>query len=238
MAPATERTAVIVAHGSPSDPAPQERAMRALAGQVAGLLPGWRIHGCTLAAPGRFEAVLEGLDRPMIYPFFMASGWFTETCLVGRIGSRPAQVLAPFGLEQKLLDLAADSLRDGLAVQGWKARDTTLLIAAHGSAKHPKTAQSALRATEILGRSLGFRDSVPGFIEQRPLLQDRARDLGQAICLCFFALSAGHVQTDVPRALASAGYSGPVLPPFISSAAVPALVAESLARHGEQRFAA
>jgi sirohydrochlorin ferrochelatase len=238
MVPVTSKTAVIVAHGSPSDPAPHERAVQGLAEMVESLLPGWQIRGCTLAAPGRFEAVLEGLDAPMIYPFFMASGWFTETYLVGRIGNRRAKMLTPFGVEPKLLDLAADCLRKGLAEWGWDAPETTLLVAAHGNARRPKTAISALRVGRVLGRSLGFRDSITAFIEQQPLLEDCARNLGQAICVSFFALSAGHTQIDVPRALASAGFSGPVLPPFIASDAVPALIAASLARQDEERYAA
>lgn len=212
--------------------------MQDLARKVARLLPGWCIRGCTLAAPGCFEAALQGLDAPVIYPFFMARGWLTETLLTDRVGNPRALVLAPFGLEPRLLDLAADRLREALAEQGMDAGDTTLLVAAHGNARHPKTAESALRAREVLGRSLGFRDSTTAFIEQEPLLEDRARGLGQAICLCFFALAAGHVQIDVPEALASAGFGGPVLPPFIAAAGVPALIAESLSRHLEERSAA
>ena len=53
--------------------------------------------------------------------------------------------------------------------------------------------------------------------------------MGQAICLQYFALNAGHVLDDVPAALTAAGFEGPVLPPFIDWPETAALIAASLA---------
>lgn len=241
-APPTERFAVIVSHGSPSDPAPQEELMQALAATVAPLVPGWQVEGVTLAAPGRFEAVLErgetSGETPVVYPFFMARGWFTETHLINRIGARAAHVLAPTGTDPALPTLVSRLLNDTLARNGWHAAETALLLAAHGSRTHPDSAESARVITQMLDHVMGFRATVTGFIEQEPFLTDTARDLGQAICLPFFAMNAGHMLTDLPEALSMAQFSGPVLPALIDAPGLPALIADSLRRHANERPAA
>lgn len=235
----TAPVAIIVAHGSPSDPEPHERAMQDLAAKVAHHLPGWRIEGTTLANPGAFEATLDRAEKPLIYPFFMARGWFTETHLVKRIGTHPAHVLPPTGVDPALPDLFADILRAELAQRDWKAADTTLLLAAHGSKSlRPASSESARVTAKLLGHVLGFKSTVAGFVEQPPYLADTARDLGQAICLPFFAMKAGHVLTDLPEALEEANFAGPVLPVLAEAQALPALIANCLRRHATERHAA
>ena len=54
-------SAILIAHGSPADPEPQERAMQALAARVRLWLPGWQIRGTTLACPGALEAATKAL---------------------------------------------------------------------------------------------------------------------------------------------------------------------------------
>ncbi|KAA0910245.1 cobalamin biosynthesis protein CbiX [Aquicoccus porphyridii] len=234
--------AVIVAHGSPSNPDPQDRAMRALAASVARHLPGADVVGVTLASEGRFEAALdsaaEGQGAPLVYPFFMARGWFTETFLRRRTGNRPGWQMAPFGLEPGLPDLAAGTLRKTLAEQAWAAGDTTLFLAAHGSRSNRASRDSALRAAPAIAKMAGMARVRVGFVEEAPFLAETARDLGQAICLPFFALPAGHVTEDIPEALAEARFDGPVLPPFVDHHDVGALIAASLARAARARRAA
>lgn len=74
-------SAVIVAHGQPSDPLPPEAEMHALAARVGGHLPGWEIRAATLAAPDALRVALRGLEAPAVFPFFMADGWFIRTLL-------------------------------------------------------------------------------------------------------------------------------------------------------------
>jgi sirohydrochlorin ferrochelatase len=75
-----------------------------------------------------------------------------------------------------------------------------------------------------------FARVVAGFVEEPPYLADAARDLGPAVCLPFFALRAGHVETDVPEALAAAAFDGPLLPEIGAHPDVPALIADALRR--------
>ena len=62
MAQATDRDALIVAHGSPSSPAVQEAALAALAVRVAGHFPGWRLRGATLSV----TIAMAGIIRPTL----------------------------------------------------------------------------------------------------------------------------------------------------------------------------
>jgi sirohydrochlorin ferrochelatase len=230
MTVSTSPAAILVAHGFPSDPAPQEAVLQALAGRVAGHLPGWTVRGATLAAPGALESALSGLEAPLIYPFFMAEGWFTGTELPRRLTQAGATVrqLPPFGVASALPLLCQRIVADALQVQGWQAADTTLLLAAHGSQRSRTSANSTFAMADRLRAGMGLRDITCGFVEEAPFLADAASGLSQAICLPFFALRAGHVIEDIPEALDTAGFTGALLPPLGEDDGVPALIADTL----------
>lgn len=228
--------AVIVAHGAPADPMPQESAMQALARAVAVHRPGWTVRGATLAAPGALEAALAGLTAPLVYPFFMAAGWFTRTELPRRLAvakAGDARLLPPLGTDPRLPSLAARAAAEGAAATGRIPRRTTLLIAAHGSQRAPDSSGAATALAATLAARGDFARVVVGFVEQAPRLVDAARGLGPAVCLPFFALRAGHVTGDVPDALAEAGFDGPILPPLGAHPDIPALIGAALAREHE-----
>ena len=67
--------ALIVAHGQPSDPAPAEADLAVLAAAIAAQLPDWQISSATLADP---DALARAITGPfgLVYPMFMAGGWF------------------------------------------------------------------------------------------------------------------------------------------------------------------
>ncbi len=228
MPKTTAPSVLIVAHGSPSDPETQETALATLAAKVDAAVPGLQVASATLAAPGRFDATVEALGAPLLYPFFMADGYFVGRILGEKAKERGLTVLPPFGHEPTLQSGIETALSEHLAQKGWLAGDTTLLVAAHGSAVSRKNAETTNALTARLQTALGFKAALSGFVEQEPVLGNMARDLGQAICLPFFALRAGHYIADVPEALADAGFSGPVLPPFIEWPHTPNLIAQSL----------
>lgn len=224
--------ALIVAHGSPSDPAPQEAALQALAAAVERLLPGWRVRGATLAAEGALEAALAALDRPLIHPFFMAEGWFTQILLPRRLAAAGAGGLRrtpAFGHAHGLPELCAATARQAAEAAGIAPRRATLVLAAHGSRVARASAEGARATATLIGRLAPFARIETGFIEEAPLLSQAARGLGpRAVCLPFFALRAGHVAQDVPQALAAAGFRGLLLPAIGEHPQVPALIAAAL----------
>ena len=226
--------ALIVAHGSPANPAPQETALCALAASVQALLPaGWQVQGATLAMPGALEAALGALRDPLIYPFFMAQGWFTGRVLPRRLagaGAAGLRQLDPFGVDPDLPALVARVATEAATAAGLDPWQTTLLLAAHGS-KVSRTSASSTHAMAAHMRALtSFARVVVGFVEEAPFLADAARDLGPAVCLPFFALRAGHVEGDVPEALAAAGFGGILLPEIGAHPAAAGLIAAALLR--------
>ena len=231
--PEPARTAVIVAHGSPSDPESQESALSALASRVDARMDGWHVSSATLAAKGRLEAEVGALGKPLIYPFFMARGWFTGQVLAKKAREMGVRMLDPFGVEAGLVQCAQRELGKVLAERGWKAEETALVVAGHGSAVSRTSADSAYEFARALHAGMGFTITRTGFVEQPPFIKDVAQGLGQAVCLPYFAQQSGHMDDDVPAALAAAGFDGPMLPPFISWTDTPALIAESIARQGE-----
>lgn len=247
--------ALIVAHGQPSDPMPAEAALALQAAAVAALLPGWTVGSATLAAPGALEAAVAGLaggpgEPPLrIYPMFMADGWFTQVNLPRRLreggvsvrrhrqAAEPgavaaqAEILAPFGLDRGILPLALASLDAALAEEGVSPSRASLLVAAHGSFKSPAPAAVARRLARAVIAQRGFAELRTGFIDQAPQISQQAQDLpGRAFCLPFFAASGGHVEEDLPAALALAGFEGRVLAPLGLAPGAAALVAAALLR--------
>lgn len=206
--------AVIVAHGQPSDPAPAQAALEALARRIDALCDGVSVHASTLAAPDALETCLDGLREPaFIYPLFMAKGWFVTSALPKRIGDRPARILDPLGIDPELPSLVADALGSALAVRGWSAAETDLVIAAHGSGRRANPAAVAKGFVDALSQIIAFKSSRLGFVEQPPSISEAATASGdQSICLPFFACTGGHVLEDVPEELARASFSGAVMP--------------------------
>ena len=245
MAPAVEHAvpgsapgqALIVAHGWPSAPARPEAVLRDLAAAVQGLLPGgWAVRGATLATPGAIAAALSGLaetGRLLVYPHFMADGWFSTAELPRRLGEAGAggfDVLPAFGLDPAVLRLCLRRAGKAAAADNLPPGEAALLLAAHGSPADPRPAAAARAAVQFLAESNMFREVRAGFIDQAPFLADAARIDGPALCLPFFAGRAGHVETDLPAILAKSGFPGPLLPPIGADAEAPGIVAAALAR--------
>ncbi|MCW3781260.1 sirohydrochlorin chelatase [Defluviimonas salinarum] len=226
------RSALIVAHGQPSDPNPAEADLAAVAKAVARELPGWRIGSATLAAPDALKNALQELDKPVIFPFFMADGWFIRSLLPRRLaeaGAEGLQILPPFGLRRETTDLAIRIVRDTCAVAGWPETDTTLILAAHGSGRSRAPAEAARAIEAAIAGALTLAGIRTGFIEEPPGLAEAALGAGpRSLCLPLFVARWGHVVTDIPAELAEAGYTGRLLDPIGTHPDVPALIAGAL----------
>lgn len=227
-APATEL--LIVSHGSPSDPEPQERFIWELANKV-GLASGAIVRGATLAKKGALEEAVRGLRAPLVFPHFMADGWFVSTNLQNRLGQSGLNswtTLAPLGLTEALADLAIDRLSDHLLTAELPRGGTTLVLAAHGSPSDPRPARATERFAKRLERTGLFSEVRVGYVDEEPSLEDAAQVDGPALVLPFFAAKAGHVLMDLPEALEAAEFAGPVLDPIGTWDEIPGLVAKTL----------
>ena len=223
---------ILVSHGQPSDPE---------TGRARNLRAG---HGCriVLARPARtgrdtgrarvaLEAALEGAHAPLVYPFFMADGWFTQSALPKRLAGTRARQLPPFGLDAGLPGFADWWLAGVLAERGWSAAGTTLFVAGHGSGRSPRPAVATREFASAL--RLGFAEIRCGFVEQAPFLVEAAQGLpAQSICLPFFALKRGHVLDDLPEALQTTGFAGVLLEPFGLHPDLPGFLAARISKEG------
>jgi sirohydrochlorin ferrochelatase len=226
--------ALIVAHGQPSAPGAPEAAIARLARAVAGRLPGWSVHGATLAAPGALEAALAALPGLVrVYPHFMADGWFVGTRIPDRLaaaGRADCPVLAPFGRDPACAALCLRAALDGARAHGLDPAAATLLIAAHGSPSDPRPAAAARAAAGFVARARRFRSVAVGFVDEPPSIGEAACRAGATLCLPFFAARNHHVAVDLPAALAAAGFAGPLLDPIGEHTAAPDLIAAALRR--------
>ncbi|MEL0436247.1 CbiX/SirB N-terminal domain-containing protein [Phycobacter sp. K97] len=229
MTMSATHTAILVAHGQPSAPQPPEAALREVAHAVGTHLPGWEVRSATLACPGALEKVM--VDGAVIYPFFMARGWFTSKVLPDRLKGRNYIMATPFGLDPDLPGVAAGMVRGAQRAAGWSEQPLSLLLAAHGSARGPKAAEAAEDFAARLRDLLPGATIEPAYVEQAPGIDEAARALpAQTLCLPFFAQSGDHVRQDIPEALAEAAFQGALLPVLGSAEGVPTLIARAI-RH-------
>jgi sirohydrochlorin ferrochelatase len=211
-----------VAHGQPSDPRPAGAALEALAARVQALLPGWEVAAATLAEAGSMARAVAGQPGGVVFPMFMAGGWFTRVQIpkhLAEAGAAGWTVLEPFGCDPLVHDLCVALVREAGADQ--------VILAAHGSFKSSAPSDIARHVAERIAAETGAR-VASGFIDQEPQLSSLTGRAG--VCLPFFAAAGGHVSDDIPAALEAAGFAGRILPPVGLDARVPGIIAEAIRR--------
>jgi sirohydrochlorin ferrochelatase len=217
--------ALLVAHGQPSDPFPAARALEDLAMQVAAFLPRWNVRAATLAETLAIARGVAGKDFGLVYPLFMARGWFTKVQIPNRLfeaGASRWKVLEPFGCDPKVQELCVDLVRESGADE--------VVLAAHGSSKSAEPSDVARHVAARIRAETGIARVEVGFIDQVPQLSTLTGFGPGAVCLPFFAAAGGHVADDLPRALDEAGFRGRILPPVGADARVPGLIASAILR--------
>lgn len=214
--------ALIVAHGQPSDPRPAGAALEALAAQVEALMPGWSVGAATLAEEGALARAVERRPGGVVFPMFMAGGWFTKVQIPKKLAEAGAvgwSVLEPFGCDPLVHDLCVTLVREAGAGE--------VILAAHGSFKSSVPSDIARHVAGRIAAEAGV-EVAAGFIDQEPQLASLTGRGG--VCLPFFAAGGGHVSDDIPQALAAAGFAGRILPPVGLDGRVPGIIAAAIAR--------
>lgn len=225
-------SAVLVAHGSPSNPEIVETFMAELAVSVEALTAGLAVRSATLAKTGSLGAALESAEgETLIYPFFMSDGWFVSNELPRRIeraSPAPSRILAPFGKDEAMPDYCADLAAEAASEAGLTPAETVLLIAAHGSPSDHRPGATVWAIADQIQASGRFLDVRAGFVDEKPKLEDLLTVTRPAVCLPFFATPAGHVLLDLPAAVAAAGYTGPIAPVVGAAPGTAAIIARAL----------
>lgn len=228
----TQVSAILVAHGQPSDPEPAEDLLAQFGARVSARLPTHTVRTATLATPNLLEEVCASVSAgSVVYPCFMASGWFTSKVLPKRLEGFALRTLSPLGAEPDLPPLVADHLTHEIKNMGLTLHDTGVLLAAHGSARGNKAAEAAHAFLSELTQTLPVREISAAFVEQDPrILYEAERMSAPSLCLPFFALEGDHVRDDIRGALETARFAGPLLPVITDLPGVDQIVAKSLSR--------
>lgn len=223
----TQHSALIVAHGQPSDPLPAAAELARLAAHVAGHLPGWDVRSVTLAEGEELATIAGAMAAGVIFPMFMAGGWFTRVQIPARLMAAKItgwRILEPFGCDPAVHDLTV-----ALAAEAERGHpEAELLLAAHGSFKSSVPSDIAKHVAERIRVETGITRVEAAFIDQLPQLQAAIGFGSGALCLPFFAAAGGHVTEDIPAALAAAGFAGRILPPVGLDSRVPGIVAQAI----------
>lgn len=220
---------LILAHGQPSDPLPAAAELAAFAAKVAALMPGVAVTSATLAEPGALGRAVAGRASGLVYPMFMAGGWFTRVQIPAKLaevgattGAGGWQVLEPFGCDPAVHDLCVSLAREAAAEE--------LVLAAHGSGRSTVPSDIARHVAGRIGDEAGIGRVAVGFIDQVPQLSSLTGFGPRAVCLPFFAAEGDHVTDDLPQALERAGFKGRILPPIGHDPRVPGIAAAAIAR--------
>jgi sirohydrochlorin ferrochelatase len=180
------------------------------------------VGAATLAEDGAIARAVAGRSGGVVFPMFMAGGWFTRVQIPKRVAEAEAvgwTVLEPFGCDPAVHDLCVTLLRE--------TGEREAILAAHGSFKASAPSDIAFHVAGRIAAETGA-EVAAGFIDQVPQLSSLTGRAG--VCLPFFAAEGGHVSDDIPAALAQAGFTGRILPPVGLDTRVPGIIAAAIAR--------
>lgn len=213
--------AVLVAHGDRGGHAPnialpaQAAAVHALIGApvATGLLKGEPTIEQAMA-----EAAATGAPRIVVYPLFMADGYFVRKVheRIAAIAHTPEPVvLAPLGSEPGLPDIMMAEALAAAERGGIDPAAARLLVVGHGSKLGPASAAATRKAAARVALARRFASVTTAFLEEEPFLEDALRASPTPTVVAGFFFGDGlHAAEDVPAAIAETGgravYTGAV----------------------------
>ncbi|HEY2186002.1 MAG TPA: CbiX/SirB N-terminal domain-containing protein [Xanthobacteraceae bacterium] len=146
-------------------------------------------------------------DEILVYPLFLADGYFTRTRLPELLQDasaadrhRRVRILPPLGLHPSLAPLIVERLVGTARARGIAPAHAAVILLSHGSRTDPASRNAAeLIAAEVRQRA-SFLAVRVALLEESPSLREAASDLSGAIFV--FGLFAGegmHGAGDAPR---------------------------------------
>jgi sirohydrochlorin ferrochelatase len=164
-------------------------------------------------------AQASGAGRILIYPFFMADGFFVRTRLSERVAAANLrgrwEILPPLGVDPGLPPIILDQAVATAEAAGFAPAATTLLVAGHGSKLGPASADATRAAAATIAEAGVFHAVATAFLEEPPSVEDALRAVkGPVVVSGFFSGEGMHAADDIPTAIANsrvrAVYAGPV----------------------------
>ncbi|GAB4233865.1 MAG: hypothetical protein Kow0032_17430 [Methyloligellaceae bacterium] len=226
--PGTPRAApaaalLLAAHGERNVPEPNA-LLAAHADALAELLPHIRVtYGVLNGEPAFEDALLQaaqaGAGRILVYPFFMAEGYFTASALPERVAaagcSEAVEILRPLGEAAGLPQIMLDDALAAAHRADFDPAATRLLVVGHGSRSDAGSAQATARVADALRERGAFAEVAIALLEEPPGIAEQLEASAlPAVVSGFFAGGGMHAARDVPDAIARsrtrAVYAGPV----------------------------
>jgi len=190
--------------------------------------------------PSVGEAIRAFTPRDVIvYPFFLADGYFTRVALPQLIDKAKADdsahaitVLSPLGLEPALVDVIADEAVAAAHVRRISPQEMTAVLLAHGSTKDGASRIAAGQLADRLRECQRFRDTRVALLEEPPSLADAIADVkGPIVVVGLFAGEGMHGASDAKRLVAELARKDVVLiGPVGLFAGIAAVIAAAVAR--------
>ena len=201
---------VLAAHGSRRDP-----AANALVRRLAQALRERRLFAEVAVAfhqgePG-FDTVLDELEAEAVtvVPVMTSAGHYADVVLPEalarnrRYPSVRLRVTPPVGSHPGIAPLVARRVSELLREHTLSRSETAVLLAGHGTRRHPASRETTLRLAETLRRRGVASEAVAGFLDDEPALADAlAKTRADAVVVIPFLIGGGsHAGEDVPRAI-------------------------------------
>jgi sirohydrochlorin ferrochelatase len=165
------------------------------------------------------EAKVSGASRVVVYPFFMADGFFVRTRLSERVAAAGLtgrwEIFPPLGVDPGLPDLMLTHAESAAAAAGFDPAATTLVVAGHGSKFGPASADATRAVASAIEDARVFASVTSAFLEEPPSIEEALRAATEPVVVSgFFSGDGMHAADDVPAAVAKskvkAIYAGPI----------------------------
>ena len=201
---------VLAAHGSRRDP-----AANALVRRLAQAVRERRLFAEVAVAfhqgePG-FDAVLDELEAEAVtvVPVMTSAGHYADKVLPEalarnrRHSSVRLRITPPVGSHPGIAPLVARRVSELLRDYTLSRAETAVLLAGHGTLRHPASRETTLQLAETLRRRGVASEAVAAFLDDEPALADALAEIrSDAVVVIPFLIGGGsHAAEDVPRAI-------------------------------------
>lgn len=213
------RAAVLAGHGDRGGGAPNQTLLNLAAALRDTALSDLASLDCVTAGVLKGEPSLEealaaaaasSAGEILVYPLFMAEGYFTAQVLPTRVRETGLEarcrLLSPLGLDAAVPELMGRDAAAAAREAGLVARSARLLVAGHGSKFGPASAEATRAAAARIAETDTFASVAVAFLEEAPFLADElAGGRPPTIVSGFFFGDGLHAGEDVPAAIRASG---------------------------------
>ncbi|MCL6607816.1 MAG: hypothetical protein K6T74_06945 [Geminicoccaceae bacterium] len=172
--------------------------------------------GCLRGEPG-IEAIARTSPRPVaVVPLLMAEGFILDRLRELLAGIDGLTIARTVGTHPLLARVVAEAAEATTRARGWRAQEVVLVLAAHGTPRHPGSGEAAAALALRVRETAAWAAVETAFLEQAPLLGVRLSALAvrKVVVVGLFVDAGPHGKDDVEEALAAApgpvAYTGPI----------------------------